>query len=349
MVGDAVNVGPITHQINCLFLLIRCKLFEYNYDNRMNTADLITPDALRMLQAVAAEGSLAAAARKLGVVPSALTYRVRQIEDGLDVLLFDRSARKATLTDAGRELMNEAERILSELDAIAQRVKRVATGWESQLTIAVGGLISQRTVMELVEKFFALNPPTQLKIRTENLTGAWEAVESGLADMTIGSVDEPSQSAHIISKPLGDVPFVFAVAPHHPLAALPDPLKNDVIAQHRAVAVADSARRGPTMTVGLLPGQRVLTVDDMQSKLDAQLRGLGCGFLPQCMAQPYIDTGRLVVKRTGRASGSARVAKLSYGWRAPAREARVGKALAWWIAQLQSTITRHALLHVHTM
>ncbi len=311
----------------------------------MNTSDLITPEALRMLQAVASEGSLAGAARKLGVVPSALTYRVRQIEDGLDVLLFDRSARKAKLTDAGRELMDEAQRILGQLDTLAQRVKRVATGWEPQLTIAVGGLVSQRTVMELCEKFFALNPPTQLKIRVENLSGAWEALESGLADLTIGSVDEPSGSVQIVSKPLGDVPFVFAVAPHHALAAMPEPLRDEVIAQHRAVAVADSARKGPTITVGLLPGQRVLTVADMQSKLDAQLRGLGCGFLPQCMAQPYIDTGRLVVKRTSR---SGRVAKLGYGWRAAPRQAPLGKALTWWIAQLQSPTTRSALLHIYT-
>jgi DNA-binding transcriptional LysR family regulator len=202
--------------------------------------------------------------------------------------------------------------------------------------------------MELCEAFFALNPPTQLKLRTENLSGAWEALESGLADLTIGSVDEPNPSARIISKALGDVPFIFAVAPHHPLAALPEPLADNTIAQHRAVAVADSARRGPTLTVGLLPGQRVLTVNDIPSKLDAQLRGLGCGFLPQCMAQAYIDTGRLVAKRTTRA---ARVAKLGYGWRAPLRntsiEAPTGKALAWWIAQLQKPATRRALLHVN--
>ncbi len=312
----------------------------------MNTADLITPDALRMLQAVAQEGSLAAAARKLGVVPSALTYRVRQMEDGLDVLLFDRSARKATLTDAGQELVREAERILNELDAVAQRVKRVATGWEPQLTIAVGGLISQRTVMELCEAFFALNPPTQLKLRTENLSGSWEALESGLVDLTIGSVNESSAHPSMVSKPLGDVPFVFAVAAHHPLAALPEPVQDAQIALHRAVAVADSARRGPTLTVGLLPGQRVLTVQDMQSKLDAQLRGLGCGFLPLCMAQPFINTGRLVVKRTAQAQ---RVAKLSYGWRVPARNAPTGKALAWWLGQLQSATTRNALLHVYAV
>ena len=92
--------------------------------------DVLTPDALAMLQVIAATGSFAAAARSLGVVPSALTYRVRQIEDALDVLLYDRSSRQARLTEAGAELLKEAARLLEEIDAVANRVKRVSTGWE---------------------------------------------------------------------------------------------------------------------------------------------------------------------------------------------------------------------------
>jgi len=63
--------------------------------------EALTPDALAMLQVIARTGSFAAAARAMNVVPSALTYRVRQIEDALDVLLFDRSSRQARLTEAG--------------------------------------------------------------------------------------------------------------------------------------------------------------------------------------------------------------------------------------------------------
>ena len=60
--------------------------------------DVLTPDALAMLQTVVSAGSFAGAARAMDMVPSALSYRVRQIEDALDVLLFDRSARQARLT-----------------------------------------------------------------------------------------------------------------------------------------------------------------------------------------------------------------------------------------------------------
>ncbi|MBU7572254.1 MAG: LysR family transcriptional regulator, partial [Hydrogenophaga sp.] len=58
-----------------------------------NPRAALSPENLGLLDAVARLGSMAAAARELGMVPSALTYRIRQIEDALDVLLFDRSAR----------------------------------------------------------------------------------------------------------------------------------------------------------------------------------------------------------------------------------------------------------------
>lgn len=57
--------------------------------------DVFTPEALSMLQTIARPGSFATAARDMGLVPSALSYRVRQMEDTLDVLLFDRSSRQA--------------------------------------------------------------------------------------------------------------------------------------------------------------------------------------------------------------------------------------------------------------
>ena len=292
-----------------------------------------------MLATVAQTGSLAGAARALGVVPSALTYRVRQIEEALDVLLFDRSARRARLTDAGTELIHEGQRILADLDAVAHRVKRVATGWEPQLTIAADSLIAQTTLLELCEAFLAQSPPTQLKIQRETLSGTWEALTSGAADLALGVATEAAIG--IRSKPLGEVSFVFAVAPTHPLANAPEPLSDELIRQHRVVAVADSTRRGNGLSIGLLPGQRVLTVNDMPTKLQAQLRGLGCGNVPQCLAQAYLDTGRLVAKRT---EIGQRVSKVSYAWRTGTPARAPGRALQWWLDKLESPATRLALL-----
>ena len=101
----------------------------------------LTPEALAMMDTIARTGSFAAAARELGKVPSALTYSVRQLEDALDVLLFDRSSRQAQLTAAGEELLDEGRRLLERDGRGGQpRASRVATGWETQLTIAVDGV-----------------------------------------------------------------------------------------------------------------------------------------------------------------------------------------------------------------
>jgi DNA-binding transcriptional LysR family regulator len=300
----------------------------------------LTPEALHMVEAVHRSGSMAAAARELNLVPSALSYRVRQLEEALDVLLFDRTSRQARLTEAGHELLREGRRLLADLEAVAHRVQRVATGWEPQLTLAVDGVVSRSTVMELCESFYALDPPTRLKIREEALSGTLEALTSGQADLALGVALDAAMEPGFESLPLGAVEFVFAVAPRHPLAQAAEPLSDALLLQHRAVAVADSVQRGSAITVGLLGGQDVLTVPSMMAKLEAQLHGLGVGFLPSYLARPYVDGGRLLVKRVQRPT---RVARLSYAWRQDGA-ARAGRALQWWLAQLRSSTTRQALL-----
>ena len=307
-----------------------------------NARDVLTPDSLTMLQVIAEAGSFAAAARQLGLVPSALTYRVRQIEDALDVLLFDRSARQAKPTEAGAELLREGGRLLQDIDAVANRVRRVATGWEPQLTLSIDGVISPHTMLELVEAFYAMSPPTRLKLRDGIMSGTREALTSGRADLAIGVSNIASDVAGLQQAPLGDLLFIYVVAPHHPLASMPEPITDAVMLRHRAVAVADSAQRGG-MTMGLLGGQDVLTVDTMQAKLQVQLRGLGGGFLPEPMVRPYLEAGRLVAKRVARPE---RQLRLHYAWGGPGFTAP-GRALQWWLQQLQSPATRKALLENH--
>ena len=306
-----------------------------------NFRDSLTPGALDMIATVERTGSMAAAARELGLVPSALSYRVRQLETALDVLLFDRSSRHAKLTEAGKELLREGNRLLIEIDAVANRVKRVATGWEPQFTLAVDSVISRSTVMEMCQAFLALGPSTRLKVREEALSGTLEALTSGQADLAIGVVLEPSTNrSGFHSKLLGILDFVYAVAPQHPLAQAPQPLTDALMRQHRAVAVADSVQRGSGLTLGLLGGQDVFTVPGMPAKLAAQLRGMGGGFLPTYMAQPYIDAGQLMAMQVQR---PIQVAKTSYAWRQDAGT-QAGRALQWWLAQLENPSTRLALL-----
>jgi len=342
-----------------------------------DSRSVLTPDALAMMDVIARTGSFAAAARELGKVPSSLTYSVRQLEDALDVLLFDRRSRQARLTAAGVELLTEGRRLLEQMDAVASRVKRVAAGWETQLSIAVDGVVSRITVFELCESFYSLapqrtttpataaqpddtesrppatlgGPGTRLRLRTEIMAGTWEALTSGQVDLAIGVGTDRGSAPGVQMKELGTMAFVFAVAPHHPLAQCSSPISDIELMRHRAVAVADSAQRLAPLTINLLPGQDVLTVSSMQLKIEAQLRCMGCGFVPEPLVREHIAAGRLVARPVQRAAHSAR---LGYAWRTPvsdtpgaARKPQLGLALRWWLGQLDSPTTRTALLERH--
>ena len=180
------------------------------------------------------------------------------------------------------------------------------------------------------------------------MAGLWEALVTGQADLAIGVMMNAPSQAGIELRLLGEVAFVFAVAPHHPLAAAAEPLSDAQVLAHRAVAVADSAQRLSPITVNLLPGQDVLTVPTMAAKTEALLRCLGCGYVPEPQVRDHLRSGRLVAKAVQR---ERLPAQFGYAWRAGAtpqpRRAPQGLALHWWLAQLDSPTTRRALLEHH--
>src|SRR5262249_11169813 len=161
--------------------------------------------------------------------------------------------------------------------AVSNRVRRIASGWEAQLSISFEDILSVPTMFDLVQAFCEVRnaqgelelPATRLRLRSDVLTGTWEALITGQVDLAIGVSSQHANPGGIELRPLGHVPFIYCVAPHHPLAGKPDPISDAELVHHRAVAVADTAQRLAPMTVNLLPGQDVLTVPTMRAKLEA--------------------------------------------------------------------------------
>ena len=303
---------------------------------------VLTLEALEVLDAIDRRGSFAAAAIELDRVPSAITYTVRRLEEALDMLLFDRKGRRARFTPAGRELLERGRTLLAEAAAVEQRVQRVATGWESELRIAVDSIVPLARVWPLVGRFYAECQArdaahTRLRLSQEVLGGAWDALAEGRVDLVLGAPGDPPPGGGYRSRLMAEVPMVFVVAPRHPLAAAPEPLPEAAILPHRVVVAADSSRRLPPRTVGLLTGQDTLTVPDLPSKLAAQVAGLGCGAMPWYLAADDVAAGRLVVKELDTPRAPSRV---QAAW----REARPGKALAWWIDAVAGTDWRFLAL-----
>jgi len=287
----------------------------------------LTLDALAVLDAIARKGSFAAAAEELYRVPSAITYTVSKLEQDLKVDLFDRSGHRAKLTSAGEKLLQEGRHLLRAAQELELSVKRVATGWEAELALAMDDLIPLSRIYPLVADFYAGNVGTQLRIITEVLGGSWEALAAERADLVIGASGEGPPGGSYATRLLGDMEFVFVVPPGHPLANATVPLTSEDILQHRAIAAADSSRNLPPRTSYLLTGQDVLTVPCMRTKLEAHRLGLGVGFVPRSLVEDELATGQLIMKEVACPAPAPR---LFIAWRG----GNTGKALAWFLERL---------------
>jgi DNA-binding transcriptional LysR family regulator len=297
--------------------------------------------AIEVLDAIERKGSFAAAANELDRVPSAVTYVVRKLEEDLGILLFDRRGHRAVLTEAGRELLLQGRDLLLSADQLERRVKRVASGWEVELRIAVDGILRMDAMLALVAEFLKNEPATRIRISNEVLGGTLDALLSGRADLALGTALHARQdddAGEFKSRVLGHFDMVFVVAPSHPLAGADKPLSRAQIRAHRAIAVGDTSRNLPPITVGLLHGQDVLTLPTMADKLLAQIAGLGCGYLPRALIEPHVREKRLVIKDTADSASPRRT--LHYSWNSDAS----GNAMRWFLSRLEDQALRRRLM-----
>src|SRR5574343_569346 len=256
----------------------------------------ISLDLLHIIDTIDRHGSFTAAAAVLHRVPSALSHAIAKLEGDLGITLFVREGRKASLNAAGRTLLDEGRHLLRAAQELERRVQRVATGWESELRIAVDAIIPVERLLPIIERFYAAGHSTRIALSNEVLGGTWDALATDRADLVLCAPGDMPARGGISTRLLCHSQLIFAVAPQHPLARWEGPVPASERLRHRAIVIADTSRELIARTVGLLEGQDSLAVPDMASKAAAQIAGLGVGHLPRWLAEPAIAAGRLVEK-----------------------------------------------------
>ncbi|WP_372958651.1 LysR family transcriptional regulator [Marinobacter sp.] len=258
----------------------------------MHTA--ITIDALKVLDAIDRKGSFAGAAGELFRVPSAISYTVQKLEEDLDVEIFDRSGHRATLTPAGRYLLNEGRALLEATEALAHTTRQVAQGWETRLRIGFNSLLPAQALFPAIREFYDLGLPVEVQLVEEVFAGTWDALQSRRIDLAIGADQVSRPAGAFTTRSLGRVPFVFAVAAHHPLASRQGPLTEQDIASFPAAVAADSSRNLAPGSAGIFRRQQTLTVSNIDQKIALQEAGLGVGWLPLHRIHRQLQEGLLV-------------------------------------------------------
>lgn len=287
----------------------------------------VTLDALRVLDAIHSKGSFAAAAQALYKVPSALTYTMQKLESDLGVALFDRKGQRATLTIAGKLVLQEGNDILLATRRLEEKVLQLETGWEPKLVIAKDTIIPEVPLFDLIGQFCQSDKQVEITVIEEVLGGGWDALYTERADIAIGVGGELPRG-QFVTHQMGVVEFVFAVSSEHPLADFVGLLESEHILQYPAIVAADSSRSLPGRSSGLINSKQQIRVSSMGSKLQAQLQGLGVGFLPLHMALPYLNSGQLIAKACAIPRPGLPL-YLAWG------KDKGGKAMQWFCEKLQ--------------
>lgn len=295
-------------------------------------------EAIETVDAISRKGSFSAAASELHKVPSALTYQMKKLEKDLNVSLFNRDGYRTTLTEAGKALLVEGRYLLERAEDVEAHVKRIGKGIEANITIAVTDLFQIKAIFDILEDFYAEGFGTHIKVTREVYGGSWDALACKRADISLGAPGDSPVGGGYSTKLLGNMEVVFAVAPSHPLAKVNEQLTNQDIMPYRVAAVADSSQNLPSRTSGIITGQDVLTVPDMQTKIFIQLAGLAVGYLPKALAESYASQNKLMIKKV---SEPKKTIPLHVAWRK--QKTKIGPSQSWLIKRL-SQCSINALL-----
>ena len=126
---------------------------------------------------------------------------------------------------------------------------------------------------------------------------------------------------------IGELEFVFALNPAHPLAQHAGPIPTEALLQFPSIVVADSSTALAQRSSGLFDSRQVIRVPNMQTKIKAQQLGLGVGYIPKHLILDVLAAGSLVACHVEMPRPTQAV---FMAWRKYAE----GKAQDWFTARL---------------
>jgi DNA-binding transcriptional LysR family regulator len=178
----------------------------------------VTPELrqLRYFVAVAEEGSLTRAARRLHIAQQSLSQQIRVLEGQLGATLFARSSRGVELTAMGELLLREARPVLAQAERAVDAVRRAARGEQGELRVGILASVANYVMPPLVRAFRQRHPDVTLHTQDVSIANLVAGLREGRLDAGLSRpplVDDLA-SELVVSEP------VAAVLPEdHPLAA----------------------------------------------------------------------------------------------------------------------------------
>jgi DNA-binding transcriptional LysR family regulator len=251
-----------------------------------------TLHALQCFDAVAKEGSFQAAANRLHRTHPTVFTAVRKLEQQLGLKLLDRTGYRVGLTEAGREFHRCAQGLLRAMEGLSTQAAQLAMGQESELRVVVGDLCPLPATLGLLRQFFAACPGTRLHLHFEAISGPWERLFDGDADLILHHIDESDRRLESIE--LFDVRLIPVVAPGFLPFRITDAITPEQMMDFCQCIIRDTARHSPGRNYFVLEGARHWTVADQLMKKEVILQGMGWGHMPEFLVAQELRERRLL-------------------------------------------------------
>jgi LysR family carnitine catabolism transcriptional activator len=251
---------------------------------------------LRAIVALATFGSFIAAASYLRMSQPGLSRVIQQAEGLLGVKLFARGTRSVSQTEAGREFVPVAERLLGELVQQSRKLKNLDGQLRGQIIISSLMSISHHVLPAALVEFRKRHPKIHIQVREGLASAVQEDVRGGVADFGVGNAVGLNEA--LTAEWVTPEPCYVVLAKSHRLRKSATLNIRDVAAEPMISMPTDSGLR---RTIDLFANQRGVVLDhsiitnQFRSLFDFVASGLGISIVPAA-ALPPSDAYPILVK-----------------------------------------------------
>jgi LysR family nitrogen assimilation transcriptional regulator len=249
---------------------------------------------LKTLIHVAELGSLSKAADRLHIAQPALSRQIRLLEKELGVQLFDRHGRGMMITDAGREVLSHATRVMTELELIRSAVSVAPPSYHGTVMVGMTPTVAEIVTVPLVRKIKELHPHLGLRFSSAFTGHLLDWLQRGELDIAVSYDPAPLPSLRIIPIMMENLLVVSAgkkrlkLSRSVPFASLADEKLILPSPRHGLRAIMEGCARRAGIAL-----RATIEADSFSAMIDLVRSGFGSTVLPLAPIHKLVECGAL--------------------------------------------------------
>jgi DNA-binding transcriptional LysR family regulator len=257
-----------------------------------------TLDQLRILKAIAAEGSFKRAADSLYVSQPAVSLQVQNLERQLDVPLFDRGGRRAQLTEAGHLLLSYGEKIITLCQETCRAIEDLQNLQGGTLIVGASQTTGTYLLPRMIGMFRQKYPDVSVQLHVHSTRRTAWSVANGQVDLAIIGGEVPAELQESLDiLPYAEDEFALILPSNHPFASLKNIPKDDLYKLNFISLDSQSTIRKAIDRVltrcGIDPNRLKIEMElnSIEAIKNAVQAGLGAAFVSSSAIERELENG----------------------------------------------------------